>query len=81
MFLFPIIVVPVVEMTQGFVVKENSFVFGGAVALAIGIFMTCCVAGKVTLFYGWALPLFIIAFICMMIVQGHIINHKAKQSR
>lgn len=78
MFLFPVIVVPVVEMTQGFVVKENSFVFGGAVALVIGIFMTCCVVGKVTLFYGWALPLFIIAFICMMIIPGHIINHKSK---
>ncbi len=81
MFLFPVLIIPVVEMAQGFIVKENSFVFGGAIGLTIGIFMTCCVAGKVTLYHGWALPMFIVAFICMMIVPGHIINHKAKQSR
>ena len=82
MFLFPITIVPVVEMAQGFIVKENSFVIGGAIGLAIGIFMTCCVAaGEVPLHYMWALPLFIVAFICMMIVPGHIINRKAKQQR
>lgn len=78
MFLFPVTIIPVVEIAQGFIVKENSLVLGGGVGLAIGIFMTCCVAGKVTLYHGWALPLFIIAFICMMIIPGHIINHKTK---
>lgn len=81
MFLFPVIVIPVVEMAQGFIVKENSLVIGGAIGLIIGIFMTCCVVGKVTLYHGWALPLFIVAFICMMIIPGHIINHKIKAQR
>ena len=81
MFLFPVIVIPVVEMAQGFIVKENSLVFGGAIGLAIGLFMTCCVVGKVALYHYWALPLFIVAFICMMIIPGHIINHKKKSQR
>lgn len=81
MFLFPITIIPVVEMSQGFIVKENSLVIGGAIAWVIGLFMTCCVAGKVSLYFKWALPLFIIAFISMMIVPGHVINCKAKQQR
>ena len=81
MFAFALIIVPMAEIAQGIVVKEKSFVFGGAVGLCIGIFTVCCIAGNVPLVASWFLPLYMLAFICMMIIPGHIINHKAKQQR
>lgn len=78
MFAFALIMVPFAEIAQGIVIKENSLTAGGAVGLAIGIFTTCCIAGRVSLNATWYLPLFIIAFAAMMIVPGHILNYKAK---
>ena len=54
---------------------------GGAIGLACGIFIVCCIAAEVPLYANLILPLFIIAFICMMIIPGHIINRKAKLQR
>ena len=51
---------------------------GGAVGLLAGIFTICCIAGHVTLYATWFMPIFIIAFIAMMIVPGHILNRKAR---
>lgn len=81
MFAFALIIVPMGEISQGIVVKEKSFVFGGAIGLCIGIFTVCCIAGDVALGASWFLPLYLIAFICMMIIPGHIINRKAKMQR
>lgn len=79
MFAFALIIVPFAEMAQGIVVRETSFLFGGAIGMLIGIFTVCCIAGGVTLDANWYLPLFMLAFISMMIVPGHILNSKVKR--
>ena len=80
MLAIPLIIVPMAEIAQGIVVKENSLIVGGAIGLCAGILTVCCIAGNVTL-GSWFMLMFIVAFICMMIIPGHIINYKAKQQR
>lgn len=80
MFAFALIIVPFAEIAQGIVVKEKSLVGGGGVGLAVGIVTMCCIAGGVPLAAAWFMPLFIIAFAAMMIVPGHILNHKARRA-
>lgn len=80
MFVFALIIVPFAEIANGIVLTETSYIWGGSIGLAAGIFLTCCIAGKVALVASWVMPLFIIAFICMTIIPGHIINHKAKKA-
>ena len=81
MFIFALIMVPMAEIAHGIVVKEKSLVVGGALGLCVGIFTMCCIAAGIPFGANWYLPMFIIAFICMMIIPGHIINYKAKQQR
>ncbi len=81
MLMFSLIVVSIIEMAQGIVLNENCFIFGGAAGLAVGILTCCCVAGGIPLGAAWYMPLFILAFVAMMIIPGHIINHKAKTER
>lgn len=78
MLVFSLLVVPLAEIAQGLFVKENSLVAGGMVGLAVGMIALCCVVGGVALRADWFMPLFILAFIAMMIVPGHILNYKAK---
>ena len=78
MFAFALIIVPFGEIAEGIVIKEKSLVAGGAVGLLAGIFTICCIAGHVTLYATWFMPIFIIAFIAMMIVPGHILNRTAR---
>lgn len=81
MLVFAVIIVPFAEVVQGIVIKEKSLVVGGAIGLLIGIFTTCCIIGRVALNVMWFMPLFIVAFTVMMIVPGHILNHKAAQKK
>lgn len=81
MLVFALVIVPFAEVAQGIIVKEKTLIIGGAVGLCIGIFFVCCIVGDVAIKANWFVPLFIIAFICMMIVPGHVINHKTKQLR
>ena len=81
MFAFALIIVPMAEMAQGIVIREKSLVIGGAIGLVGGIFIVCCIAAEVPLYANMILPIFIVAFICMMIIPGHIINRKAKSQR
>lgn len=78
MFIFALVIVPFAEIAQGIVIREISFVWGGGAGLLLGIFTMCCIAGHVTLYANWYLPLFCLAFIVMMIVPGHILNYKAR---
>ncbi len=80
MFAIALIIVPFGEIAQGIVIKENSLVAGGAVGLCIGLFTMACIAGHVELYATWFMPMFITAFIAMMIIPGHILNHKAKKA-
>lgn len=80
MFIFALIIVPFAEIANGIVLNETSYIWGGGLGLAAGIFLTCCIAGKVALAVSWVMPLFIVAFICMTIIPGHIINNKARKN-
>lgn len=79
MFVFALIIVPFAEIANGIVLNEPSYIWGGALGLASGIVLTCCIAGKVALSASWVMPLFITAFIFMTIIPGHLINYKAKK--
>ena len=77
MLAFALVVVPLGEIAQGVILKERSLTVGGITGMVIGIFTMCCIAGDVTLYANWYLPMFMAAFIAMFVVPGHIINHKA----
>lgn len=80
MIIFAMVIIPIVEIANGIVLNESSYIWGGAVGLLAGIFVMCCIAGGVTLSAAWFMPIFIVEFICMMIIPGHVINRKAKRS-
>lgn len=77
-FAFALIIVPFAEIFQGIIFKEKSLVFGGGTGLTIGIFTLCCLVGGVKLYAIWFMPMFMVAFICMMVIPGHILNHKTR---
>lgn len=77
MLVYSLLLAPGAEIAQGFILKEKSLVGGGIVGLAAGIVTVCCVAGGIPLLANWYMPLFILAFVAMMIVPGHILNDKA----
>lgn len=81
MFAFALIIVPFAEIAQGIVIREASFVWGGALGMLVGIFTMCCIASGTPLHASWYMPIFIGAFVGMMIIPGHIINRKARLNR
>lgn len=80
MLAFALVIVPIAEIAQGIVVNEKSIIMGGSMGLLAGIFTLCCISGNVPLEASWFMPIFIIAFACMMIIPGHILNHKSKKN-
>lgn len=81
MFAFALIIVPMGEIMQGIVIREKSLIIGGSIGLGAGIFTMCCIASGVPLVATWFMPMFIVAFTAMMILPGHVLNHKAKAIR
>lgn len=81
MFSFALIIVPMAEICQGLVINEKSFVWGGCGGLLVGIFTACCIAARIPLGANWYLPLFMASFASMLIVPGHILNHKARRTK
>ena len=79
MIVYTVIAAPFAEIAQGLIVKEKSLTWGGIVGLAIGMVLVCCVTGKIPFLANWFMPLFILFWVVMMIVPGHILNHKAKK--
>ena len=79
MIAYPFLIVPFAEIVQGIIVKEKSLIVGGVIGLLMGMFTLCCIAGNVALVANWFMPLFIAAFVVMMIIPGYIINSKAKR--
>ena len=67
------------EMVDGILLGVKPLIAGGAIGLFGGIGSRCCLAGGVVLSAWWAIPLFIVAFICMMIIPGHILKANAKE--
>ena len=81
MFVLALVIVPFAEIAQGIVIREKSLVAGGGIGFTVGIITICCIVGQIPLGVNWFLPLFIVAFAAMMIVPGHILNHKAKSEK
>lgn len=81
MFAFALIIVPMIEIAQGIILDERSFVWGGSVGLLAGIITLACIAGHVALAARWMMPLFIAGFAAMMIIPGHVLNYKARRQR
>ena len=81
MFAFALIIVPFAEIAEGIIINEKSLMAGGAIGLLAGIFTICCIAGGVALYAIWFMPMFIVAFIAMMIIPGHILNRKARKEK
>ncbi|MGM9804667.1 MAG: hypothetical protein ACI308_10890 [Muribaculaceae bacterium] len=81
MFMLPLLIVGMAETIQGIVIKERSLMVGGAIGMAVGLFTMCCIATQTKLYLTWFMPLFIVAFTAMMIVPGHILNHKARHQK
>ncbi len=79
MFIYAFVIVGFAATVQGLVIRENSLIWGGVFSVVAGGFVTCCGICDIPLYIGWALPLFILCFVFMMIVPGHIINNKAKR--
>lgn len=79
MLVYSFIVAAFAEIVQGIVVKEKSLVAGGGIGLFLGMLTLCCVVGRVPLYADWFLPLFMLGFVCMMIVPGHILNYKMRR--
>lgn len=74
-------IVPMAEIAQGAALNEKSLVWGGRFALMTGILTMCCMAGHVPIKANWFIPMFIAAFIAMMIIPGHILNRKASREQ
>jgi len=81
MLLFALVIVPLIEIAQGVILEEKSFIAGGAIGLTAGIITGCCIAGGVPLSAYWYMPMFIAAFVCMMIIPGHVLNYKARNKK
>ncbi len=78
MLAYTVLVAPCAEIAQGLVVKEKSLVGGGIVGWIVGMITICCLVGGISLTADWYMPLFILCWIAMMIVPGHILNRKAR---
>ena len=81
MLLFPLIFVGFAETIQGIVIREKSLMVGGAAGMVCGIITLACIATDTPLALHWFMPMFIFAFVAMMIIPGHIINHKAQSQK
>lgn len=80
-FAFALIIVPFAEIAQGIIVREKSLTVGGSLGMVAGIFTLCCLISGVRLYVNWFMPVFMAAFICMMIMPGHVLNHKAHKEK
>lgn len=81
MLILPLIIVGFAEVVQGVVIHESSLVCGGGVGLLVGLFIVGCIAAGVPLYASWFMPMFIATFSIMMILPGHVLNHKSRKER
>lgn len=81
MLAYTLIAVPIAEIAQGLFIKEKSLIGGGLIGIAVGMVTLGCLVGEIPLCVNWYMPLFILAFVAMMVVPGHILNHKAAKEK
>ncbi len=78
MLVYSLLLAPGSEIAQGLVIKEKSLVFGGMIGLSVGLIALCCSVSQIPLDANWFMPVFITAWIAMMISPGYILNSKSK---
>ena len=79
MFIYSLIAVGSASTAQGIIIRENSLVAGGLIGVAGGLVVTACKIAQIPLNAAWVMPLFVVCFVTMTIVPGHIINRKARR--
>ena len=79
MFIYSLIAVGSASTAQGIIIRENSLVAGGLIGVAGGLVVTACKISDIPLNAAWVMPLFVVCFVTMTIVPGHIINRKARR--
>lgn len=80
LLVFGLFVIGFATSMQGIILKEKSLVYGGGIGMFTGALVTCYLISDIPLLNSWMTPLFIVCFICMMIIPGHILNRKAKKA-
>lgn len=78
MFYYAFIIVGFGAMTSGFLLRENSYVFGGLFSIFSGFAIIVCNICQIPLYYSWVVPLYILCFLLMFIVPAFIISRKIK---
>lgn len=81
MLVYALLVVGLIVVVQGLIIREKSMVFGGSVGMIAGCITLACVVAQIPLALVWFMPMFILTWICMMIIPGHCLNDKAKNSK
>lgn len=79
MFAYAFIIIGFGSIAQGIIIHEQSLTFGGLFSIAAGGVVASCAICDIPIYITWAIPLYILCFILMMIIPGHIINRKAKK--
>ena len=79
MFAYAFIIIGFGSIAQGVIIREQSLTFGGLFSIAAGGIVASCAICDIPIYITWAIPLYILCFILMMIIPGHIINRKAKK--
>lgn len=78
MFYYAFIIVGFGAMTSGFLLRENSYVFGGLFSIFSGFAIIVCNLCRIPLYYSWVVPLYILCFLLMFIIPAFIISRKIK---
>lgn len=79
MLVFGLLIVGIAVAIQGIIIKEKCLVAGGSVGIMCGAIVMCFAIGGISISIWWAFPLIAVSFISMLIVPGHILNHKARK--
>lgn len=79
MLVFGLLIVGIAVAIQGIIIKEKCLVAGGSVGIICGAIVMCFAIGGISISIWWAFPLIAVSFISMLIVPGHILNHKARK--
>ena len=79
MLVFGLLIVGIAVAIQGIIIKEKCLVAGGSVGIMCGAIVMCFAIAGISISIWWAFPLIAVSFISMLIVPGHILNHKARK--
>lgn len=77
MFMFALLIIGILENVQGVIIQEKALVYCGWSGIIAGIITMCCISAQIPLYVNWYLPFFLVAYACMTIIPGHILNAKA----